>query len=203
VHLLAANDIGSLIGLVSNNPFEEAKVLSASAEIEILPPSQVANVTAVQASRSEVRPGETFRVSATLSPFRGADRTVNFDVTLPEDTPSGEVQILVGGGNAMEGLDRRVLERQTQQASNLDDLIRLVSRQRRSRTLYLRVMRRAPSAIVRSEVLPGLPLSVFSVLNNPRLSADSTLMLEAPIMETGKDLDVVASGGRRISLKVK
>jgi hypothetical protein len=103
----------------------------------------------------------------------------------------------------MEGLDRRVLERQTQQASNLDDLIRLVSRQRRSRTLYLRVMRRAPSAIVRSEVLPGLPLSVFSVLNNPRLSADSTLMLEAPIMETGKDLDVVASGGRRITLKVK
>jgi hypothetical protein len=203
VHLLAANDVGSLIGLVANNPFEEAKVLSANAEIEILPPSQVANVTALQASRSEVRPGETFRVSATLSPFRGPERTVNFEVALPEDTPSGDVQILVGGGNAMEGLDRRVLERQTQQASNLDDLIRLVSRQRKSRTLYLRVMRRAPSAIVRSEVMPGLPLSVFSVLNNPRLSGDSTLMLEAPIMETGKDLDVVATGGRRISLKVK
>jgi hypothetical protein len=203
VHLLAANDVGSLIGLVANNPFEEAKVLSANAEIEILPPSQVANVTALQASRSEVRPGETFRVSATLSPFRGPDRIVNFDVALPEDTPSGDVQILVGGGNAMEGLDRRVLERQTQQASNLDDLIRLVSRQRKSRTIYLRVMRRAPSAIVRSEVMPGLPLSVFSVLNNPRLSGDSTLMLEAPIMETGKDLDVVATGGRRISLKVK
>ena len=203
VHLLAANDVGSLIGMVSNNPFEEAKVLSASAEIEILPPSQVANVTAVLASRSEVRPGETFRVSATLSPVRGPERTVNFEVALPEDTPSGEVQILVGGGSAMEGLDRRVLERQAQQASSLDDLLRLVSRQRKSRTLYLRVMRRAPSAIVRSEVLPGLPLSIFSVLNNPRLSADSTLMLEAPIMETGKDLDVVAAGGRRISLKVK
>jgi len=56
---------------------------------------------------------------------------------------------------------------------------------------------------VRSEVLPDLPLSIFSVFNNPRLSADTTLMSEAPYVEIPKDLDVVVIGGRRVSIRVK
>jgi hypothetical protein len=113
------------------------------------------------------------------------------------------VQIFVGGGSAMDNLDRRIIERQAAQAKDLDDLLRLVGRQRKSHTLFLRVLRRAPSAIVRSDLLPELPLSVFSVFNNPRLSADSSVMMEAPILEIGRDLDLVATGGRRISVKVK
>jgi len=203
VHIQADNDVGSLIGLLCNNPFEEAVVRSAETKIEILPPSQVATLTSVHTAKGEVRAGEPFKVSAVLSPFRGRDRIVSFDVTLPEDTPPGDVQIFVGGGSAMDTLDRRVIERQASQAKDLDDLLRLVGRQRKSHTLFLRVLRRAPSAIVRSDLLPELPLSVFSVFNNPRLSADSSVMMEAPILEIGRDLDLVATGGRRISVKVK
>ena len=63
--------------------------------------------------------------------------------------------------------------------------------------------RRAPAAIVRSEVLPDLPLSIFSVFNSPRLNADTTLIGETSILELPKDLDVVVVGGRRISIRVK
>ena len=122
---------------------------------------------------------------------------------LPEDSTPGETAITVGGGPTLDGLDRRVIERQLAQATSLGDLVRLAARQRKSRTLYLRVTRRSPSAIVRSEVLPDLPLSVFSVFNSPRLSADTTLMIEAPILEVPKDLDLVVVGGRRISVRLK
>jgi hypothetical protein len=203
VHIQAANDVGSLIGLLCNNPFEDTVVRAAETKIEILPPSQVASLTSVHTAKGEVRAGEPFKVSAVLSPFRGRDRVVSFDVTLPEDTPPGDVQIFVGGGSAMDNLDRRVIERQASQAKDLDDLLRLVGRQRKNHTLFLRVLRRAPSAIVRSDLLPELPLSVFSVFNNPRLSADSSVLLEAPILEIGRDLDLVATGGRRITVKVK
>ena len=63
--------------------------------------------------------------------------------------------------------------------------------------------RPTPSAVVRSEVLPDLPISVFTVLNNPRHSADTSLMIGTPILELSTDLDLVAVGGRRIRLKVK
>ena len=89
------------------------------------------------------------------------------------------------------------------QAANLGDLLRLINRQRTTQAIYLRVSRRSPSAIVRSELLPELPLSIFSVYNNPRLNADSTLVMEAPVYEASKDQDVVVVGGRRISVKVK
>ena len=56
---------------------------------------------------------------------------------------------------------------------------------------------------MRSDILPDLPLSVFTVFNNPRLSADSTLLIEAPILEISRNVGLVAVGGRRISLKVK
>jgi len=198
-----ANDAAGLLNLLYNNPFEDLALRRIEADIEVLPESQVATIFSLSASRYEVRPGEAFVVTAVLSPFRGKDRTVTFEVALPEDTMPGEAQIVVGSGPAMDGLDRRALERQVAQAGGLDDLLRLVTRQRKSRSLYLRVTRRSPSAIVRSEILPDLPLSIFNVFNNPRLSADATLMFEAPILEIPRDLDLVTVGGRRITLRVK
>jgi hypothetical protein len=203
VHLMLANDAGGLLGLLYNNPFEAPAIRAVEAEVKLLGTAQVASLTSLSASKAEVRAGERFRVIATLSAFRGPERTVAFDVALPEDTPSGEVQIIVGGAAALDGLDRRVVDRQLAQAAGLGDIIRLIGRQRPSNALYLRVTRRAPSAIVRSEILPELPLSVFNVFNNPRLNADATLMIEAPIVEVSKALDVAAVGGRRISIKVK
>lgn len=203
VHLALANDVGGLFGLLYNNPFEEPRLRGTDVEVEVLAPSRVATISSLRASRAEVRPGETFTVTAVLSPYRGEDRQVTWEVAVPEDTPPGETTLTVGSGPAIDGLDRRVIERQVAQAADLGDLVRLVSRQRKSRTLYLRVTRRSPSAIVRSEILPDLPLSVFSVFNSPRLSADTTLMIEAPILEVPKDLDLVVVGGRRISVKVK
>ncbi len=203
VHIELANDVGALLGLLDNNRFEEPKVRGITLDVEVLPPSRIAALTAVRASKGAVRPGEPFTVTAVLHPYRGEELQVNFDVRLPEDTPAGETELIVGGGQAVDGLDRRLIERQLAQAGGLDDLIRLVGRQRKSDALYLRVARRSRSAIVRSEVLPDLPLSVFTVFNNPRLSNDATLMIETPILEIVRDLDLVAVGGRRISIKVK
>jgi SpoIVB peptidase S55 len=203
VHLALANDAGGLFNLLFNNRFEDPAVRSLALEVEMLQESQVATVTGLRASRPELRAGEAFTVTATLQPFRGEERSVVWEVALPEDTPPGETDLIVGSGPAIDGLERRTVERQLAQATDLDDLIRLVGRQRRSRDLYLRVTRRAPAAIVRSEILPDLPLSIFTVLNNPRLSGDSTLMSEAPVLEVARDVGVVAVGGRRISVKVK
>jgi hypothetical protein len=202
-HLLLANDVGGILGLLSNNPFEDPGLSRVSADVKLLSAAQIAQVSALSASRGEVRPGETFRVTATIAAYRGKDRDVVFDVALPEDTPSGDVQIVVGGAGAMDGLDRRMIDRQLAQAGGLDDIIRLVGRQRRSNAIYLRVSRRAPTAIVRSDLMPELPLSVFNIFNNPRLSADTTLLLESPIVELSRDVDLATVGGRRISLKVK
>ena len=203
VHTIVASDAGGLLGLLYNNPFVDPPIRSAEADIEVLDSAKVANLISLSASRTEVRPGEPFRVDAVLQPFRGALRTVSFDVALPEDTPSGDLQIIVAGGSTMDGLDRRVRERQLQQAADLKDIIRLVGRQRTTQALYLRAARRAPSAIVRSELLPELPLSIFNVFNSPRLNADATLLIEAPVVEISRDLDVVATGARRVTLKVK
>ena len=203
VHFQVANEPAGLIGFLYSNPFEPLVVKSARIDVDVLPASRIASLVSLSASRAEVRPGEKFRVDATLAEFRGRERTVSFDVALPEDTPAGEIQIAVGGAAAFDGLDRRVLERQIVQAANLDDLLRLIDRQRTTQAIYLRASRRTPSAIVRSELLPELPLSVFSVYNNPRLNADSTLLMEAPVYEASKEQDMVVVGGRRISVKVK
>jgi hypothetical protein len=202
-HLAVANDAAGLFNVLYNNRFEEPRVRSTEVAVEVLPESLVASLASVRASRTEVRPGETLRVTAILRRFRGEEKEVSWDFTVPEDTTAGEADIIVGSGPAIDALERRVVERQVAQASGLRDLIRLMARQRQARSIYLRMTRRSPTAIVRSEVLPDLPLSIFSVFNNPRLSADTTLMSEATILELQKDLDIVAVGGRRISVRVK
>jgi len=203
VHVALANDAGSLFNLLYNNRFEEPKVSGVELNVEVLQGGQVALVSSLRASRTEVRPGENLTVTATLDLYRGREWEESWVVPIPEDSTPGDAEIVVGSGPAIDSLDRRFIERQVAQAGGLADLVRLASRQRRSRTLYLRMTRRAPAAIVRSEILPDLPLSIFTVFNNPRLSADTTLMGEAPILELPKDLDVVVVGGRRISIRVK
>jgi hypothetical protein len=203
VHSAAANEAAGMLGFLYANPFEEPVVRAIDVEVEVLPPSRIALLSSLSAARGEVRPGETVRIDATLSEYRGRSRTVAFQVTVPEDTPQGELQVIVAGGSALDSLDRRTIERQLLQAANLGDIVRLIGRQRTTQSLVLRLARRAPAAIVRSDVLPDLPLSIFSVFNNPRLNADSTLLMEAPILEVERNQDVVVVGGRRISLKVK
>jgi hypothetical protein len=203
VHIALANDAGSLFNLLYNNRFEEPRVAAVDVAVDSLQGSQVAVVSSLRASRTDVRPGESVTVTAVLELYRGRGWEESWAVTIPEDATPGDAEIVVASGPAIDSIDRRTIERQVAQASGLADLVRLASRQRRSRTLYLRLTRRAPAAIVRSEVLPDLPLSIFTVFNNPRLSADTTLMGEAPILELPRDLDVVVVGGRRISIRVK
>jgi hypothetical protein len=203
VHLALANVAGGLFSVLANNPFEQVTVKSAELDIEMLEESQIAQVVDLRASQNEVSPGEPFIVTATLAPFRGPDRKVDFEVRLPEDISRGEVTLYVGGAGAIDTLDRKIFQRQVAQAKNIDDLIGLIDQQRHNRSLYLNVSRPTPSAIVRSEVLPDLPISVFTVLNNPRHSADTSLTIGTSILELSRELDLVAVGGRRISLKVK
>jgi len=203
VHAAVANEAAGMLGFLYANPFQEPVVRSIDIEVDVLPPARIALLSSLSAARGEVRPGETVRVDATLTEYRGRARTVSFAVPVPEDTPPGELQVIVGGGSALDGLDRRTIERQLTQAASLGDIVRLIGRQRTTQALVLRLARKAPAAIVRSEILPDLPLSIFSVFNNPRLNADSTLLMEAPILEITKDQDVVVAGGRRITLKVK
>jgi hypothetical protein len=203
IHLSVANDVGGLLGLLINNRFEEARVRSAEIEVAVLKEAQVGTVSSLRTARTDVRPGEPFTVTAMIRPYRGEEREVTWQVAFPEDTLPGDADITVGSGPAIDGLDRRILERQLAQASGLGDLVRLANHQRRSDALYLRIGRRAPAAVVRSEILPDLPLSIFAVLNNPRLSAETTLMADAPILEIEKDIGLVIIGGRRISVRVK
>ncbi|MFQ5876234.1 MAG: SpoIVB peptidase S55 domain-containing protein [Acidobacteriota bacterium] len=203
VHAALANRVGSVFGLLTNNRFEPPPVRGLEIAVEILREAQVASVTALHASRTLARPGERLTITSVLTPFRGEPREIAWEVELPEDTPRGDLHIVVGGGPAIDGLERRIRQRQMLQAGSLSDLVRLIVRRRRSRTLYLRFTRRAPSAIVRSELLPDLPLSVFTVFNHRRLSSDTTLISDAPILELSRDLDLVAVGGRRITIKVR
>jgi len=203
VHLSLANDTAGVFGFLVNNRFEEPRVRKAEIDVDVLQGSQVATMASLRASRTEVRPGESVTVTAVLDLYRGREWEESWTLTIPEDTSPGDAEIVVGSGPTLDSLDRRVIERQVAQASSLGDLVRLATRQRRSRTLYLRMTRRAPAAIVRSEVLPDLPLSIFTVFNTPRLSADTTLIGETSILEMPKDLDVVVVGGRRISIRVK
>lgn len=203
VHTALANTAAGLFSVLTNNPFEEVKVKSAEIDVKMLEDSQIARVIGLRTSQPEVRPGEPFIVTATLAPFRGQDREVDFEVSLPEDIKRGEIALYVGAASAINVLDRKVFARQVAQARNINDLISLIDQQRYNRSLYLHVSRPTPSAIVRSDVLPDLPISVFTVFNNPRLSADTSLTIGTSILEQSADLDLVAVGGRRISLKVK
>src|SRR5262249_42786041 len=98
VHTAVANDVAGVFGFLFNNRFEEPVVKSAVVDVEVLKPSQVATLTSLRASRTDVRPGGSLTVTAALALYRGREWEESWNVTIPEDASPGDAEIIVASG---------------------------------------------------------------------------------------------------------
>lgn len=87
----------SAVGLVMNNPYEEADVESIDCEIRILPKSIVSHIWSVDLSDPEVKAGQSIVINAVLESVLAGRKQYQWPLEIPDDLPPGKYELTICG----------------------------------------------------------------------------------------------------------
>jgi len=90
-------DTYSAVGLLMNNPFEEAEISGIDVTMTIEPKNMTASIWSVNVSNTRVRPGQTVSANVTLKSYRTLEEQVAMDFTVPENLAPGKYMLQIMG----------------------------------------------------------------------------------------------------------
>lgn len=197
--------VAGTVNLLVRNAFGPVRVESIDCEVAIEPGQNVAQIEAVRLASRRIEPGEVLRASVTLKPHKGARRTIELALPLPDDLPEGTYEANVC--DLGRSLQRRV--RNDPILLGVHDLDGLVSalrlRAEPTRTaLYLHVPGPGRGLTVEGQTLPDLPGGIRAVFASDRrtpqapVRADLIATAETPWVIEGAEavkFEVVRDSG--------
>lgn len=135
-------------------------------------------------------------------------------MTIPTQAAKGALRILVSDATLLNRITRTPLIGRrlpgaagfTPRVTSLEQLIRLLNRERRNDRLYVSVFQRAPTMLVEDKILPSVPLSQMNVLKDKSASVrpgGTMLIYQSILNEAFEPLDQVVTGSHWIPLSVR
>ncbi len=162
--LLSVRELTKPLKLLMGNAFREVEVEKVSLEVKIKEIRKTAEIFGLRLNKNKVRPGESFEVMVILKPFGEALTVKTIKLTVPRDTPAGE--LIITASDALTA--RREEEKRAPykfRPKNLDRLIRLMEERNKNTEVIIRLILPKGGAVISGEELPALPESVLAVMS--------------------------------------
>ena len=197
----AASALTTPIAALMANEFEPVKIEAINVRIEALEEPRTATLERVWIDAVRPRAGDVVPVKIVSRTYRGTELLETLQVTIP-DHARGALTIQVSDAATL-ALQERQAGRSVASADTLDQIIRNLNRVRRNSHLYLKLLRAETGAVDRGEQLPGLPGSVFAVLQGNRSSGGLGQLGETTLGEWELPSDHAVTGSRRLSFTIE
>ncbi|MBI2150635.1 MAG: hypothetical protein HYU27_08535, partial [Acidobacteria bacterium] len=130
-----------------------------------------AHLERIAVNKTEVKPGETITLTAYLRGTSGDTVIERYPVEIPSGLPAGPIQLLVGDGTTVTGIDIR--RGPSGVPTGLKQVINELNKLRKNDRLYIKVLSSEPGVVIGGEELPSLPPSMAAVINTDRSSSRS------------------------------
>jgi hypothetical protein len=197
----AALSVGDDFTRIYQNPYDRPTVSGVQLDFDLVGERRSAQLESARTDVTEARPGDEITIEAVLRPYRGERIVREVRVKIPTSTPKGDLRILVSDGDS---LDRtRHLGSAFGRGLDLGATISLLNKEHANNRLYVSLLEANPQAMVEDKVMPGLPLSIMSVMEGMRGSQGMVVVGESAVTEASTPLDYVVSGAQVISVNVK
>jgi hypothetical protein len=89
------------------------------------------------------------------------------------------------------------------QLPGLEELIKLINRERHNNRLYATLLQSTPTMLVEDKEMPNVPFSTISVLNQHQNTGNSKLLLQSAAGEWSVEMHQVIAGQRTLTITVK
>jgi len=200
--LFVALMVQSLFSRVFTNPYEMPQVTGVHLRVESNPERRQAFIENAWCDRSEAAPGEQVRVKVLLRPYRGTPFLEEIPVTIPM-AARGMLRVEVSDADTLNRMSNSLAFSPYARLAGLEQLIRVLNRERRNNRLYVSLLQPAPTLLVEDKELPNTPLTEIEVLGPGRTLGGPTLLRESLAGEWSVGLNQVISGQHSLQIKVK
>jgi len=195
--------INERFGRIYSNATEQPVVEGMRLELEELPENRGATLEEARLSRTEVQPGETVEVEATVRPFRAPVEMVRIPVTIPVDTAPGELRLVVSDSGMADRLMLPSGNPIPGRPVAMADMIDQMNRGHANDGLYVLLLKHDAQTVLEGGTLGALPLSLANVLE-PHGREPGVQLSGETADELGSSKTVYAlSGSQVLTLRVK
>lgn len=200
--LMVATSVQSGFTRIYSNPYELPKISRVQLHVTALRERRSAAIENAWVEKSEVEPGETVSVKVLLRPYRGEPFIQEIPLTVPPQAARGTLQLVVSDADT---LNRGVQFFSAAQAqlSGLEELIKLVNRERRNDRLYASLLQPTPTLLIEDKEMPNAPLSQINVLDQRPNLGGARLLYQSKAGEWSVEMHQVISGERILPLTIK
>ena len=200
--LFVALTVQQLFQRVYTNPYEVPKVTGVNVRVESIPERRQGFIENAWSDRTEAMPGEQLRVKVLIRPYRGTPFLEEVPVTIPMAT-RGSLRVVVSDAETLNRMSNGMAFSGLARLAGLEQLIRVLNRERRNNRLYVALLQPAPTLLVEDKELPNAPLSEIEVLRPGRTMGGPMLLQESLAGEWSVPMNQVISGQQSLQIKVK
>ncbi|HWN82837.1 MAG TPA: hypothetical protein VNM87_12120 [Candidatus Udaeobacter sp.] len=198
---LAAKVSEPLSGLLFN-PLEPARVRAIDLDLEVTPEIRTAEVEELIVDQSTIEPGQSIAATVYLRPYRADRIAIPIVVPVPKDAFAGPMLLRVC---SVEETTRWESERAPRRfvPSSLAQLVELYEETSGHDLLRVTLYGDARGVVVEGREMPGLPGSVFSIMDSERRSGGRSGSWGRLLYDDGVRTSYQLSGCEELRLETK
>ena len=198
--IVAAMEIAQLVGMLTQNPFEEVTLESLDATVDIEYGFDAYQLMSAQLNKTTAAPGETVKVTLELLDMYKKIVKETFEVTIPDDAPDGDTQLLIADSASYTQM-LMATRPYLNQIDSVEDFVRALNvvMDPKPTTLYALLQTKRIGLALDGQGLDDLPASKAVVLGNN----NSKSMIYQQMDVTEKAMDRIIVGGTQLQLKIK
>jgi hypothetical protein len=192
-------DVRSTLSDLTQNGIERIFPASVKVEASFEPVRRFASIETVALDNSEVRRGESLRMTVELKPLRGERVRKLVSIAIPRDAPLGPAAVQVCDAGACEAADRKDAPDRFA-PKNVAQLLKLIAMQYRRDQLYVRVSYAGSGVGLEGKELPDLPASMYGIMASGR---DSALASVRNTVVTAVPCEIVLTGSEQLNINIR
>ena len=198
-----ATELQGAFARIYSNPYEMPDIKQIDLRVSTLAERRWATIDSAWIEKSEAHPGDTVGVKVLLRPYRGAPFIQEIPVTIPQQTEPGTLQIVVSDADYLNQNVQYLAASSQGQLAGLEELVRLLNRERHNDRLYATVFQSAPTILIDDKELPNAPVSAINVLDQRQNSGNARLLRQSEVGEWSVEMHQLIDGVRMIPISVK
>jgi hypothetical protein len=197
-----ASSVQNIFQRIFSNQYETAKIQRVTLRMEAVPERRQATIEGAWLDKSEAEPGDTVTVRVQLRPYRGSPVIRDVPIAIPPQAVRGSnMQILASDSGTLNRMS--VVSGSQARLDSLEQLISVLNRERRNNRLYVTLLGSAPTMVVQDKVMPNVPASQITLLDQRGGPASSLIVRESAAGEWSLPLDQIVQGSASITIHIK
>jgi hypothetical protein len=203
IGIMVALAVENAFSKIYSNPYELPQIDGIHLRVTALTERRWAMIENAWVEKSEVRPGDTLAVKVLMRPYRGAPFIQEVPITIPEEVARGTLQLVISDAETLNrNLQFLALNSQAQ-LPGLEELIKLVNRERQNDRLYATLLQPTPTLLVEDKEMPNAPVSEINVLNERQNPGGARLLWQSTAGQWSVEMHQVIAGEHTLSITVK